>query len=249
LPIVADDYVDPEFGTGAVKITPAHDPNDFAIGKRHNLEFVNILNDDGTMNHNAGPFKGQKRFDVRYGVTEELTKLGLFVKKEDNPMKVPLCSKSKDVIEPLMKPQWWMKMKELAQPAIDAVKNGDIKIMPETSEKVYFHWMNNIQDWCLSRQLWWGHQVPAYLVKVEGENSDPTDNEAWVTGRTEAEARQKAEKKFPGKKFTLERDEDSLDSKPYPFDDGLRDTDFFQPGSAVVFGHSRLWVGPGIQLT
>jgi valyl-tRNA synthetase len=213
MPIIADDYVDPEFGTGAVKITPAHDPNDFAMGKRHNLEFINILNDDGTFNSNAGPFEGQKRFDARYTVVEELTKLGLFVKKEDNPMKVPLCSKTKDVIEPIMKPQWWMRMKELAQPAIDAVKNGDIKISPKTSEKVYFNWMNNIQDWCLSRQLWWGHQVPAYLVKFEGETYvDSADNERWVTGRTEAEAQQKAEAKYPGKKIILERDEDSLDT-------------------------------------
>lgn len=143
MPIVADDYVDPEFGTGAVKITPAHDPNDFALGQRHKLEFVNILNDDGTMNYNTGKFSGQKRFDVRYSVTEELTKLGLFVKKADNPMKVPLCEKSKDVIEPLMKPQWWMKMKDLAEPAIKAVENGDIKIIPETQEKTYFHWMRN----------------------------------------------------------------------------------------------------------
>ncbi|KAF2750725.1 valyl-tRNA synthetase-like protein [Sporormia fimetaria CBS 119925] len=212
LPIVADDYVDPEFGTGAVKITPAHDPNDFALGKRHNLEFINILNDDGTFNHNAGPFKGQKRFDARYGVTEELTKLGLFVKKEDNPMKVPLCNKSKDIIEPLMKPQWWMRMKDLAEPAIEVVKKGEIKIKPETSERIYYNWMNNITDWCLSRQLWWGHQIPAYFVNVEGEQADPADNERWVVGRTEEEARKKAEEKFPGKKFTLEQDPDVLDT-------------------------------------
>jgi valyl-tRNA synthetase len=212
LPIVADDYVDPEFGTGAVKITPAHDPNDFNLGKRHNLEFINILNDDGTMNENAGQFAGKKRFDVRYTVVDELTKLGLFVKKEDNPMKVPLCKKSNDVIEPIMKPQWWMSMKDLAKPAIDAVKNGDIKIQPETSEREYFHWMNNITDWCLSRQLWWGHQVPAYLVHLEGQKADPSDNACWVTGRTEEEARKKAAEKYPGKKFTLERDEDSLDT-------------------------------------
>ncbi|KAF2266081.1 valyl-tRNA synthetase [Lojkania enalia] len=212
LPIVGDTYVEQEFGTGAVKITPAHDPNDFALGQRHNLDFINILNDDGTLNHNAGPFEGQKRFDVRYSVTEELTNLGLFVKKEDNPMKVPLCLKSKDVIEPLMKPQWWMSMKQLAEPAIKAVRDGEITITPATSEKIYYHWMENINDWCLSRQLWWGHQVPAYFVKIEGEKGDTTDNELWVTGRTEDQARQKAEAKFPGKKFTLKRDEDVLDT-------------------------------------
>lgn len=137
LPIVADDYVDPEFGTGAVKITPAHDPNDFAIGQRHNLDFVNILTDDGLMNKNAGPqFEGQKRFDVRYSVVEALTEKGLFVKKEDNAMKVPVCQKSKDIIEPLMKPQWWMKMESLAKRAVEVVEKGEIKIRPETSEKI-----------------------------------------------------------------------------------------------------------------
>ena len=212
LPVVADTYVDPEFGTGAVKITPAHDPNDFAIGTRHNLSFVNILNDDGTMNQNAGKFSGQKRFDVRYAVAKELTDLGLLVKTADNPMKVPLCAKSKDVIEPLIKPQWWMKMKGLAEPAIKAVRDGDITISPASAEKTYFHWMENINDWCLSRQLWWGHQIPAYLVKIEGEQNDPTNNELWIAGRTEDEAYKKAEAKFAGKKFTLERDPDVLDT-------------------------------------
>lgn len=212
LPIVADDYVDPNFGTGAVKITPAHDPNDFALGKRHNLAFVNILNEDGTMNKNAGKFEGHKRFDVRSSVTQELTDLGLFVKKEDNPMPVPLCSRSKDVIEPVMKPQWYMKMKGLAEPAIRAVREGDIKIIPATSERVYYHWMENVNDWCLSRQLWFGHQCPAYFVHIEGEAADRTDSDRWVAGRTVEEARKKAESKFADKKATLERDPDVLDT-------------------------------------
>lgn len=212
MPIVADEYVDPEFGTGAVKLTPAHDPNDFNLGKKHNLEFINILNDNGTMNSNTGSFEGQKRFDVRYTIITALEEKGLFVKKEDNPMKVPICSRSGDVVEPIMKPQWWMKMESLAKPAIEVVEKGELKIMPATSEKVYKHWMNNIQDWCLSRQLWWGHQIPAYFINIEGENGDRGQNELWVTGRTEEEARQKAEKQFPGKKFTLERDEDVLDT-------------------------------------
>lgn len=212
LPIIADTYVDPEFGTGAVKLTPAHDQNDFTLGKRHNLEFINILNDDGTLNGNAGKFKGQRRFDARYTVANELTELGLFVEKKDNPMKVPICKKSYDVIEPLQKPQWWMKMDGMAKEAIKVVKSGEIKIRPESAEKTYYHWLENINDWCLSRQLWWGHQVPAYLVKIEGQEADDADNEAWVTGRTEEEAYAKAEKKFAGKKFTLERDEDVLDT-------------------------------------
>ncbi|RMZ67579.1 hypothetical protein GMOD_00001526 [Pyrenophora seminiperda CCB06] len=213
LPIIADTYVEPAFGTGAVKITPAHDPNDFAIGKRHNLEFINILTDDGFLNHNSGPFEGQKRFDARYSVVDKLTELGLFVKKEDNAMTVPLCNKSKDVIEPLQKPQWWMKTKELSKPAIQVVKEGKIKIRPETSERVYYHWMENINDWCLSRQLWWGHQIPAYFVKIEGDSdTDTSNNDLWVTGRTVEEAKKKAEEKFKGKGFTLERDEDVLDT-------------------------------------
>ncbi|KAF1840032.1 valyl-tRNA synthetase-like protein [Cucurbitaria berberidis CBS 394.84] len=212
LPIVADEYVDPEFGTGAVKLTPAHDANDFNLGKKHQLAFINILNDNGTLNKNTGEFQGQKRFDVRYTVVEALEKAGLFVKKEDNPMKVPICSRSSDVIEPIMKPQWWMRMEGLAKPAIEAVENGSIKIRPATSEKVYMHWMNNIQDWCLSRQLWWGHQIPAYFVNIEGEEGDRSENELWITGRTEEEAQKKAEKQFPGKKFSLERDEDVLDT-------------------------------------
>ncbi|KAG9533263.1 valyl-tRNA synthetase-like protein, partial [Aureobasidium melanogenum] len=143
---------------------------------------------------------------------EELTKLGLFVKKEDNPMKVPLCSKSKDVIEPLMKPQWWMKMRELADASIDVVKNGEIKIRPEGAERNYYHWMRNINDWCLSRQLWWGHQIPAYFVKLEGQENDESTDDFWVVGRTEEEAKQKAEKRFPGKKYELVRDPDCLDT-------------------------------------
>ncbi|KAI1461648.1 tRNA synthetases class I-domain-containing protein [Annulohypoxylon moriforme] len=212
MPIVADDYVDKEFGTGAVKITPAHDPNDFALGQRHNLKFINILTDDGFMNENAGPYKGQKRFDVRYSIQADLKEKGLYVDKKDNPMKVPLCEKSKDVIEPIMKPQWWMRMKDLAAEAIKVVKNGEIKIKPETAEKSYYRWMEDINDWCLSRQLWWGHQCPVYFAKVEGEAGDRTDDKLWFSGRTEEEAQAKAEKALPGKKFTLERDEDVLDT-------------------------------------
>src|SRR6478735_9356605 len=135
LPIIADEYVDREFGTGAVKLTPAHDPNDFTLGQKHGLEFINILTDDGFMNENAGPYKGQKRFDVRYTIQDNLKAKGLYVDKKDNAMTVPLCEKSKDIIEPIMKPQWWVRMKELAEPAIAAVRDGRIKIRPETAEK------------------------------------------------------------------------------------------------------------------
>ena len=212
LPIFGAEDVDPEFGTGVVKITPAHDFNDFARGQKNNLEFISIMNDDGTFNENAGPFAGVKRFDARYQVIEALKEKGLYVKWENNPMKIPRCSKSNDVIEPVMKPQWWMRMKELAEPAIKAVENGEIVIRPESAEKSYFRWMTNINDWCLSRQLWWGHQAPAYFVQIEGEKCDNSDGNFWIVARTEDEAKLKAEQKFPGKKFTLERDPDVLDT-------------------------------------
>ncbi|KAF4637032.1 hypothetical protein G7Y89_g1050 [Cudoniella acicularis] len=212
LPIVADTYVAMDFGTGAVKITPAHDPNDFALGQRHNLEFINILTDDGKMNENAGSYVGQKRFDVRYTIQEDLKKADLYVDKKDNPMTVPLCDKSKDVIEPLMKPQWWMKMKDMSEDALKVVTSGEIKILPETAEKSYIRWMSNVNDWCLSRQLWWGHQAPMYFAQIYGEENDEADGARWFAGRTQEEAEIKARKALPGKNFTLKRDEDVLDT-------------------------------------
>jgi valyl-tRNA synthetase len=212
LPIFADDYVDMEFGTGAVKITPAHDPNDFVLGQKHNLAIINILNDDGTLNHNAGSFEKMKRFDARYEVIAKLKEKDLYVKWENNPMKVPICDRSKDVIEPLLKPQWWMRMESLAKAAVKVVKDGEIKIRPESAEKSYLRWLENVNDWCLSRQLWWGHQAPAYFVNIDGEPGNNSDNDRWVTGRTVDEAEEKAKAKFAGKKFTLTRDEDVLDT-------------------------------------
>lgn len=212
MPIFTDEYVDPEFGTGAVKITPAHDPNDFAIGQRHKLRFINILNDNGTMNHNTGSFEGIKRFDARYKVIDALKERGLYVKWENNPMKVPLCAKSKDVIEPIMKPQWWMRMRELADTAIKVVKEGEITIRPENAQRSYFRWLEGINDWCLSRQLWWGHQAPAYFVEIEGQHNDDSDGEYWVTGRTQEAAESKAKAKFPSQRFKLRRDPDVLDT-------------------------------------
>ncbi|CCU79005.1 Valyl-tRNA synthetase [Blumeria hordei DH14] len=212
MPIIADTYVERDFGSGAVKITPAHDPNDYAMGERHKLEFVNILTDDGRMNENAGPYAGKKRFDVRYLIQDDLKKLGLYIDKKDNPMSVPLCDKSKDIIEPLMKPQWWMKMKDMAAAALSAVKNNDIKIQPESAEKAYIRWMENVNDWCLSRQLWWGHQVPMYFAQVENGSNDESDNNLWFSGRTLEEAEAKAKKAFPNQELTLRRDEDVLDT-------------------------------------
>ncbi|KAL9617687.1 MAG: hypothetical protein Q9160_007520 [Pyrenula sp. 1 TL-2023] len=213
LRIVADEYVDREFGTGAVKLTPAHDHNDFKLGKKHDLPFINILNEDGTLNSNAGPFTGEKRFNARYGVIEELQKLGLFTKQEPNKMVVPICSRSGDVIEPLLKPQWWMKMEPLTKPAIEVVESGELVIRPDVQKRQYLQWMRSLQDWCLSRQMWWGHQIPAYYVSIECEDGgNDADAEYWVSGRTEREAQEKAEKRFPGKKVALNRDEDVLDT-------------------------------------
>lgn len=213
IPIIADPVADPQFGSGAVKITPAHDANDFAVGTRHNLPFINILNDDGTMNQNAGRFQGLKRYDLRYILQGELTKLGLFVKKEQNPMSIRLCVKSKDIVEPVMKPQWWMRMKDLAEPAIDAVRSGAISIKPELSRKSYFRWLESINDWCLSRQLWWGHQIPAYYISLTSDPDEVADSsDRWVVARTESEAREKAQRLFPGQDIILTRDPDVLDT-------------------------------------
>ncbi|GFP59581.1 valine-tRNA ligase, mitochondrial [Trichoderma asperellum] len=213
LRIIADEYVEREFGTGAVKLTPAHDYNDFNLGKKHGLSFINILNEDGTLNSNAGPYAGEKRFNARYRVIEELKNLGLYTKSEPNKMTVPICSRSGDIVEPLLKPQWWMKMESLTKPAIAVVESGELVIRPEVQKRSYLQWMRNLQDWCLSRQLWWGHQIPAYFVSIEGTDAgDDADDKYWVCGRTECEAREKAEKRFPDKNLTLKRDEDVLDT-------------------------------------
>lgn len=212
LPIIADEYVDMEFGTGAVKLTPAHDPNDFTLGQKYKLKFINILTDDGLMNENAGPYKGQKRFDVRYAIQDALKEKGLYVDKKDNPMKVPLCEKSKDVIEPVMKPQWWVRMKELAEPAMQVARDGQITIKPDTAERSYFRWLEDINDWCISRQLWWGHRCPVYFARIEGGSGDIAEEKLWFAGRTRDEAEKKAAVALPGKKYTLEQDEDVLDT-------------------------------------
>ncbi len=169
MPIVADDYVDMEFGTGVVKITPGHDPNDFEVGKRHNLPIVNIMNDDATINKNGGKYEGMERYEARKAIVKELDEMGLLVRVEEYSHNVGTHDRCKTTIEPLVKEQWFVKMDELIKPAVEAVKSGEIKLIPERMEKTYFNWTDNIRDWCISRQLWWGHRIPAYYCDECGE--------------------------------------------------------------------------------
>ncbi len=169
IPVVEDEYVDMEFGTGVVKITPAHDPNDFEVGKRHNLPEVNIMNDDATINNNGGKYAGMDRYEARKAIVTELTEQGLLVKIEDYAHNVGTHDRCKTTIEPLIKAQWFVKMDELIKPAVEAVKNEEIKLIPPRMEKTYFNWTDNIRDWCISRQLWWGHRIPAYYCEKCGE--------------------------------------------------------------------------------
>ena len=169
IPIVGDSYVDMEFGTGVVKITPAHDPNDFEVGKRHNLPEINIMNDDATINANGGKFQGMDRYEARAAIVKELKEMGLLVKIEDYSHNVGTHDRCKTTIEPLIKKQWFVKMDELIQPAVKAVKEGEIKLVPERMEKTFFNWTDNIRDWCISRQLWWGHRIPAWTCQDCGE--------------------------------------------------------------------------------
>lgn len=169
IPVIADAYVDKEFGTGVVKITPAHDPNDFEVGRRHNLPEINILNDDATINENGGKYAGMDRYEARKLMVKELDDLGLLVKVEEHVHNVGTHDRCGTTVEPMIKQQWFVKMEELAKPAIEAVKNGDLTFVPERFDKTYLHWLENIRDWCISRQLWWGHRIPAYYCDDCGE--------------------------------------------------------------------------------
>lgn len=169
IPVIADAYVDKEFGTGCVKITPAHDPNDFEVGKRHNLEEINILNDDGTMNNKCGKYAGMDRYEARKAMVEDLEKLGLLVKVVDHVHNVGTHDRCKTTVEPMIKPQWFVKMADMAAAASEAEKNGEVNFIPDRFSKIYQNWLNNIHDWCISRQLWWGHRIPAYYCDDCGE--------------------------------------------------------------------------------
>ena len=169
IPVIADPYVDKEFGTGCVKITPAHDPNDFEVGKRHNLPEINIMNDDGTINANGGKFEGMDRYEARKAIVAELDSMGLLVKVVPHVHAVGTHDRCKTTVEPLVKQQWFVKMDEMAKPAIAALKDGSLKFVPENYGKTYLHWLEGIRDWCISRQLWWGHRIPAYYCDECGE--------------------------------------------------------------------------------
>ena len=169
IPLVQDSYVELDFGTGAVKITPAHDPNDFEVGLRHNLPVIKTMNDDGTMNEEAGKYQGLDRFECRKQIVNDLEKLGLLEKTEAYAHNVGHCYRCSTIVEPIISKQWFVKMKPLAKPAIDVVKKKSIKFTPERFTKIYYNWMTNIRDWCISRQLWWGHRIPAYYCDDCGE--------------------------------------------------------------------------------
>lgn len=238
IPIIGDAYVDREFGTGVVKITPAHDPNDFEVGKRHNLPEINIMNDDATINENGGKYAGLDRYEARKRIVKDLDDLGLLVKVEDHVHNVGIHDRCKTTVEPLIKQQWFVRMDELIKPAVEAVKNGEVQFVPERFDKIYFNWTDNIKDWCISRQLWWGHRIPAYYCEHCGET---------VVAR-------KMPEKCPKCGHThFKQDEDTLDtwfsSALWPFStlgwpDKTEDLEYFYPTDVLVTGYDIIffWV-------
>ncbi|MGK7953034.1 MAG: valine--tRNA ligase [Xenococcaceae cyanobacterium] len=211
IPVIADELVDPEFGTGCVKVTPAHDPNDFEMGKRHDLPFINIMHKDGTLNENAGEFEGQDRFVARKNVVKKLEELGVLVKVEDYKHSVPYSDRGKVPVEPLLSTQWFVKMESLAQKALTFLdEQNSPRYIPDRWHKVYRDWLVKIKDWCISRQLWWGHQIPAWYVVSETEG-EVTDRTPFVVAYNAEEAKEKAVAKY-GENITLEQDPDVLDT-------------------------------------
>ncbi len=238
IPVVADEYVDRDFGTGVVKITPAHDPNDFEVGKRHNLPEINVMNDDATINGNGGKYAGMDRYEARKLIVKELGELGLLVKVEGHNHNVGTHDRCSTTVEPLIKPQWFVKMDELIKPAVEAVKSGEIQFVPERFDKIYFNWTDNIRDWCISRQLWWGHRIPAYYCDGCGEVivSEEEPSRCPTCGST-----------------NLRQDEDTLDtwfsSALWPFStlgwpEKKEDLDYFYPTDVLVTGYDIIffWV-------
>ncbi len=238
IPVVADHYVDKEFGTGCVKITPAHDPNDFEVGKRHNLPEINVLNDDATINGNGGKYQGMDRYEARKRMVQELEEQGLLVKVVPHSHNVGTHDRCNTTVEPMVKQQWFVKMDELIRPAAEAVRKGEITLLPERMDKIYFNWTDNIRDWCISRQLWWGHRIPAYYCADCGELVVAREN--------------------PGKCpkcgcAHMTQDEDTLDtwfsSALWPFStlgwpEKTEELDYFYPNDVLVTGYDIIffWV-------
>ena len=238
IPIVADEYVEMDFGTGVVKITPAHDPNDFEVGLRHNLPVINIMTDEAVINENGGKFCGMDRYTARKAVVKELEELGFLVKVEPMKHNVGSCYRCNSVVEPRVSKQWFVKMQPLAEPAIDTVKNGEIKLIPSRFEKTYYNWMENIKDWCISRQLWWGHRIPAYYC---------ADCNEVIVSKTDVDTCPKCGSK------NISQDEDTLDtwfsSALWPFStlgwpEENEDLKYFYPTSTLVTGYDIIffWV-------
>ena len=238
IPIVGDEYVDLEFGTGAVKMTPAHDPNDFEVGKRHNLEIIRVMDDKGIINEKGGKYQGLDRYEARKAIVKDLEEAGLLVKVKEHVHNVGTHDRCGTTVEPIISKQWYVKMDQLAKPAIEVVKNGKTKFVPERFDKTYFNWMENIQDWCISRQLWWGHRIPVYYCQDCGEMMVLEDAPTKCTkcGST-----------------NIEQDKDVLDtwfsSALWPFStlgwpNKTEDLDYFYPNSVLVTGHDIIffWV-------
>ena len=237
IPIVADDYVEMDFGTGVVKITPAHDPNDFEVGLRHNLPVINVMTDDAKITDDYPKYAGMDRYEARKAIVADLEAEGALVKIEDYSHNVGTCYRCGTTVEPRVSKQWFVKMESLAKPAIDAVKNGETKFVPERFDKIYVHWLENIKDWCISRQLWWGHQIPAFYCDVCGEMVVTKENKA-VCPKCGKEMRQ---------------DPDTLDtwfsSALWPFStlgwpDKTDDLKYFYPTNTLVTGYDIIffWV-------
>ena len=238
IPVIADPYVDKEFGTGCVKITPAHDPNDFEVGKRHNLEEIVVINDDATMNKLAGKYEGMDRYECRKALVKDLEEAGLLVKVVPHSHNVGTHDRCGTTVEPMIKQQWFVKMDEMIKPAVKGVKNGDIQLLPKRMEKTYFNWTDNIRDWCISRQLWWGHRIPAYYCDECGE---------MVVSK-------EAPHKCPKCGCThMTQDPDTLDtwfsSALWPFStlgwpEKTEDLDYFYPNDVLVTGYDIIffWV-------
>ena len=238
IPVIADAYVDKEFGTGCVKITPAHDPNDFEVGKRHNLEEINILNDDATINELGGKYAGMDRYEARKAMIADLDAMGLLVKVVPHTHMVGTHDRCKTTVEPLVKPQWFVKMEEMAKPAKQAVVDGKLKLVPERMDKTYYNWLDNIRDWCISRQLWWGHRIPAWYCQDCGET---------IVARETPCSCPKCQSQ------NLKQDEDTLDtwfsSALWPFStlgwpDKTPELEYFYPTNVLVTGYDIIffWV-------